>query len=135
VNVTSEYLFRATDNEQLHWRLGSLCETQEEGKQDLEIAAQGAKAIVIDADVDLIAEGEEELLLDLWITARDETPTLPRGHELARSQHVLAVATANTGRKTAPAEIIEQGDHFVVTTGGSVWRLNTSTGFISNWET
>ncbi len=135
VNVTSEYLFRATDNEQLHWRLGSLCETQEEGKQDLEIAAQGAQAIVIDADVDLIAKGEEELLLDLWITARDETPTLPRGHELARSQHVLAVATANTARKTAPAEIIEQGDHFVVTTGGSVWRLNTSTGFISNWET
>ncbi|PDH36980.1 MAG: beta-galactosidase [Halieaceae bacterium MED-G26] len=134
VTVSSEYLFRATDNERLHWRLGSLCETGAEGSQDLEIEAQGSQTVVITAGAHLITDGGSELMLDLWITARSETAALPAGHEIARSQHALVPPEIRVERKALPADITRRDNHVVATAGGITWRLNATTGFITDWE-
>ena len=131
--VTSEYLFRSTDNERLNWRLGSLHDTHQEGSQVLQIGPEGSQTIVIDADSDLIAEGEQDLLLDLWITTEQGTNALPAGHEIARSQHVLVLANTTRERETRPAEISQQGEQLLVTAGDVTWQVSTAAGFITDW--
>jgi beta-galactosidase len=131
--VTSEYLFRSTDNERLNWRLGSLCDTHQEGSQVLQIGPEGSQTIVIDAGSDLIAEGEQDLLLDLWITTERGTNALPAGHEIARSQHVLVLADTTRERETRPAEISQQGEKLLVKAGDVTWQVSTAAGFITDW--
>ena len=131
--MTSEYLFRSTDNERLNWRLGSLRDAHQEGSQVLEIAPEGTQTIVIDNHSDLVAEGEQDLLLDVWITTKRVTNALPKGHEIARSQHVLALADTTRERETSPAEILQQGEKLLVTAGGVTWQVSTAAGFITDW--
>ena len=133
LTVTSEYLFRSTDNERLNWRLGSLRDAHQEGSQVLEIAPEGTQTIVIDNHSDLVAEGEQDLLLDVWITTKRVTNALPKGHEIARSQHVLALADTTRERETSPAEILQQGEKLLVTAGGVTWQVSTAEGFIDDW--
>ena len=133
LTVTSEYLFRSTDNERLNWRLGSLRDAHQEGSQVLEIAPEGTQTIVIDNHSDLVAEGEQDLLLDVWITTKRVTNALPKGHEIARSQHVLALADTTRERETSPAEILQQGEKLLVTAGGVTWQVSTAAGFITDW--
>ncbi|MBL6694481.1 MAG: beta-galactosidase [Luminiphilus sp.] len=131
--VNSEYLFRSTDNERLNWRLGSLHDTHQEGSQVLQIGPEGSQTIVIDADSDLIAEGEQDLLLDVWITTERETNALPAGHEIARSQHVLALADTTLERQTSLADVTQQGEQLLVAAGEVSWHLDAATGFITDW--
>ena len=139
LTVTSEYLFRATDNERLNWRLGSLRETHCDGSRVLEIAPQGTQTIVIDTDSALFAEGARErsvdLLLDLWITTERGSNALPIGHEIARSQHVLALADRTLERETRPADILQKGEQLWVVAGDVTWQVSTKTGFIMDWAT
>ena len=135
LTVTSEYLFRATDNERLNWRLGCLRDTHHEGSQVLGIAPGGTQTIVIDTDSDLIAEGDQDLLLELWITTERGTSALPSGHEIARSQHVLALAERMVKRETRPADISQQGEQLLVTAGDVTWQVSTAAGFITDWTT
>ena len=135
LTVTSEYLFRSTDNERLNWRLGSLHDTHQEGSQVLEIPPEGSQTIVIDADSNLLAEGEQDLLLDVWVTTELATNALPAGHEIARSQHVLALAERTVKREARPADISQQGEQLQVTAGKVSWHLDAATGFITDWTT
>ena len=133
LTVTSEYLFRSTDNERLNWRLGSLRDAHQEGSQVLEIAPEGTQTIVIDNHSDLVTDSEQDLLLDVWITTKRATNALPEGHEIARSQHVLALAATIRERVTSPAEILQQGEKLLVTAGGVTWQVSTAAGFITDW--
>ncbi|MEE3096493.1 MAG: glycoside hydrolase family 2 TIM barrel-domain containing protein, partial [Pseudomonadota bacterium] len=117
LTVTSEHLFRATDNERLNWRLGSLSDAHLEGSQILQVPPEGSQTIVIDADSNLLAEGDQEILLDVWITTEQATHALSAGHEIARSQHVLALADTTRERETRPAEISHQGEQLLVAAG------------------
>ncbi len=133
LTVTSEYLFRSTDNERLNWRLGSLRDAHQEGSQVLGIAPEGTQTIVIDNHSDLVTDSEQDLLLDVWITTKRVTSALPEGHEIARSQHVLALADTTRERETSPAEILQQGEKLLVTAGGVTWQVSTAVGFITDW--
>ena len=133
LTVTSEYLFRSTDNERLNWRLGSLHDAHQEGSQVLEIAPEGSQTIVIDNHSDLVTEAEQDLLLDVWITTKRVTNALPEGHEIARSQHVLVPAERMVEWETRPADISQQGDQLLIMAGEVSWHFNAVTGFITDW--
>ena len=133
LTVTSEHLFRATDNERLNWRLGSLSDAHLQGSQILQVPPEGSQTIVIDADSNLLAEGDQEILLDVWITTEQATHALSAGHEIARSQHVLALADTTRERETRPAEISHQGEQLLVAAGEVSWHMDAATGFITDW--
>ena len=117
----------------LNWRLGSLNYTNQEGSQVLQIGPEGTQAIVIDKHSDLVSDSEQDLLLDVWITTERGTNALPEGHEIARSQHVLARADRRLERETRPADISQQGEQLMVTAGEVSWLLDSATGFITDW--
>jgi beta-galactosidase len=87
VSIASEYLFRETDNEELHWRLGSLTEIISSGSKTIRIKPGGKTSMTIahhSIDPDLF----EELVLDLWITTVNATAALPAGHGIAEHELV-----------------------------------------------
>jgi beta-galactosidase len=133
VTVTSEHLFRSTDNERLNWRYGSLFETHATGSHNIVIEPGGRLTFVLDADVSTF-ETAADRILDLWITVIEDTPALPKGHELARYQTILATAEPAADRDITPATVRVDGGTIHVVTDDVNWMLSTDTGFISDWD-
>jgi beta-galactosidase len=133
VTVTSEHLFRSTDNERLNWRYGSLLETHATGSHNIVIEPGGRLTFVLDADVSTF-ETAADRILDLWITVIEDTPALPKGHELARYQTILATAEPAADRDITPATVRVDGGTIHVVTDDVNWMLSTDTGFISDWD-
>ena len=133
VTVTSEHLFRSTDNERLNWRYGSLFETHATGSHNIVIEPGGRLTFVLDADLSTF-ETAADRILDLWITVIEDTPALPKGHELARYQTILATAEPAADRDITPATVRVDGGTIHVVTDDVNWMLSTDTGFISDWD-
>ncbi len=73
IEVTSEYLFRRSDNEVLHWSIAQDGNPLAAGEIVLDIAPQGRQVITL-PDVPM-----PETAGQLWLTVRVEQPQAPRG--------------------------------------------------------
>ena len=133
VTITSEHLFRRTDNEQLQWRLGSLSADYKKGKQKLMIEPSETYNMSIDAAM-VGRTDNQDLLLDLWVTTIEETACLPAGHEIARHQVMLKRSIAASAHLVTPARPVDNDNYFAFVCGNTRWKLSKSTGFISDWE-
>ena len=133
ITVTSEHLFRSTDNERLNWRYGSLSETVASGSHDIVIKPGDSVTVTLDPQLSVF-ESAADRVLDLWITVIEATPSLPKGHEVARHQALLASAEPFADCDSSPAMVSVQDDSIGVVAGGVCWTLDTDTGFISGWD-
>lgn len=133
VTVTSEHLFRSTDNERLNWRYGSLLASVGTGSRDIVIEPSGSLTFTLDSDLSVF-ETADDRILDLWITVIEDTPSLPKGHEIARQQTILASAEPAADPATSPATLRVDDGTIHVVTDDVHWSLNTDTGFISGWD-
>lgn len=133
VSIASEYLFRETDNEEVHWRLGSLTQTLSSGSAPIRIKPGGETSLTLahqSADCDLF----DELVLDLWITTVKPTVSLPAGHEVARHQAVISSLKDKRSPSVSPAPIEKNPEAFVMVSASTRWCLCRRTGYIVSCE-
>lgn len=131
VEIHSEYLFRATDNESLRWRLCEDGRTLQEGECSLPLAPQGRATLTLMERLPPFTPGSQAWL-ELAIVQPAATPWAEAGHEVARQQFMLPTPLALPGI-SAPASLQEQADRWLVTAGGTEWRLDKASGRIRSW--
>jgi len=133
VIVSSEYLFRATDNEQLYWKVASFTQTFTHGHCKLELDAGETRRVVLTRLPPL--PQNEGVWLNLWVQQPEPVSWAGVGHEVARVQFELqprpAVAIAPTS--PAPARIEEHADQWRVCAAENVWSVDQQSGWLNSW--
>jgi beta-galactosidase len=135
VRVTSEYLFRDTDNEVLGWEIDGAGERLSGGELALDIEPKGRQEVVL---ADAVPDGatSARVWLNVWIVQPEPTPWSPAAHEVARWQFSLGGAS-----DLAPAEapgpsatIQESPEGWLVATSTSIWRIGRDSGRVESWR-
>ncbi|MFQ2100428.1 beta-galactosidase [Aeromonas sanarellii] len=132
VVIHSEYLFRPTDNEVLRWRLCEDGVALSQGECLLDLAPQASVTLTLLGRLPAFTAGSLAWL-DLAIVQPAATPWAEAGHEVARQQFMLPTPLALPGL-SAPASLQEQSDRWLVTAGGTEWRLDKASGCIVSWR-
>lgn len=132
VEVVSDYLFRATDNERLHWQLREDGRVLQEGECPLSLAPQAGAALTLLASLPAFAPGSL-VSLDLAIVQPAATAWAEAGHEVARQQFILPSPLALPVAFHCTA-LLEQPDHWLAAAAGSEWQLDKVSGRIRNWR-
>lgn len=135
VSITSEYLFRTTDNEVLHWQIQAAGETVTQGSVTLELAPDSQVELTLCENLTLPA-GAEEVWLTLEVIQPQATAWSDAGHRVAWQQFALAAplvlrAPAPTG--TAP--VLESSSNaWTVRSGSQQWIINRESGLLTHWQ-
>ena len=130
VAVTSEYLFRATVNEHLHWQLIDQERVIDSGDMVLELLPGEVRS------VPLFSKGlppQGSSWLNVWITQIDATDWSEPGHEVARWQFALS---GEPRPRVAPAHgavVAETQAGFEIASGESTWFIDAGTGLLTSW--
>ncbi|MFM4996545.1 beta-galactosidase [Aeromonas sanarellii] len=132
VAIRSEYLFRPTDNEVLRWRLCEDGVVVSQGECLLDLAPQASVTLTQLDRLPAFTAGSLAWL-ELAIVQSAATPWAEAGHEVARQQFMLPTPLALPGL-SAPASLQEQSDRWLVTAGGTEWRLDKASGRILSWR-
>jgi len=131
--IASEHVFRATDNERLHWQI--------ENEDGLVLAEE----VVLD-----LAPGESARFpiswdtqnpphpcwLNVWIMQPEQTTWSPANHEVARWQFELVsrVEAPVVPVAGAFAELTEIQDEIRVVAGDHVWGIDRTSGLLHSWQ-
>ena len=129
VVVTSEHLFRATDNERLHWQLVSEDRVVDSGDIALELLPGETRSVSLFAN-NLQLTGTR--WLNVWITQVDGTEWSDPGHEVARWQFTLTGQPQPEAAPVTAAAIAETPAGFAVD-AGEFWLIDADTGLLTSW--
>jgi beta-galactosidase len=129
LKVCSEFLFRSTDNEVIHWSI--LCGDKQliSGSCDLVLDAGCSAEIVLCEDANSV-EMSGDTWLNVWITMPRATSWSETEHEVARTQFSLSVNTLELP-VCVPIAII---DPMTISAGISEWVFDPQSGFITSWQ-
>jgi beta-galactosidase len=140
LSITSEHLFRTTDNEQLSWRLWAGDSTLASG--DTELALDAGNSIQLTL-CDPVGDHPKTIYLDVWVQQMEDSHFAGKGHEIARQQFVVNELSEKNSWKgsekdKATAEIDteisnEPGEYFV-RCGPSSFSINKNSGQLTNWS-
>lgn len=133
VEVTSEYLFRASDNERLIWTVKQEGRPLARGEALLNIPPQGKRRITLDGLPEITCGG------DVWLTVQvqqiEATAWSEAGHICAWHQWqlpgVLAVAEQNAGGEAPRLEVTD--DSFAIRQRNHRWVFSRETGLLTQW--
>lgn len=135
ISITSEYLFRTTDNEVLHWQVQAAGETVTQGSVALELAPESLGELTLCENLTLPA-GAEEVWLTLEVIQPQATAWSDAGHRVAWQQFALAAplvlrASAPTG--TTP--MLESSNNaWTVRSGSQQWVIERESGLLTHWQ-
>jgi len=131
VTVTSEHLFRTTDNEVLHWSITDGEQVLSEFNTALELlpGAQQSWPVTMPAD-----RAGQPCWLNIWIETRTATTALPAGHEIARQQFPLGLPAAPQVPQMIPGSIEALEDHFRIAGAQQVWQVDRTSGQLCSWQ-
>jgi beta-galactosidase len=136
VTITSELLFRASNNECLHWEFVTQSPNLAKNSfgQDsiaLELAPATACKIQLTKAAPAVTE---PCWLNLWITQVDQTDWSDAGHEVARWQFMLPSQLDVQPKLIAePIAINDCATGYEVIAGPNTWQLNRNSGLIDSW--
>ena len=130
IQVTSEHLFRSTDNELINWSINTPEGSVASGSQTIEIQPNSAHRTSLDHPG---LSDRHPTWLNIWITTATATDWCDEGHEIARAQFELGYASAATEPEQLLAPI-RQGDHWTVSIGEVEWQINHESGLIVSWR-
>ncbi|MEQ4512375.1 MAG: beta-galactosidase [Dickeya sp.] len=135
LTVTSEYLFRHSDNEELHWRIMQDDVLLASGQVPLDIAPQGSQTLTLLKQVPA-----PQHHADMWLTVEviqpNATDWSPAGHRCAWDQWQLPMPLArplppvHDGKSPSLSQTDEQ---FEVTLGQQRWVFNRNSGLLTQW--
>jgi beta-galactosidase len=133
VEISSEYLFRHSDNERLRWWLAHEGETITEGECMIRLAPQGNQVLeLIDAALPAI-EGDVWLNVEVWQS--DATDWSDANHLCAWDQWKLPTSLAVPALPLAGVApiLVVSDEAFTVTHGNQRWQFSRDSGNLSQW--
>lgn len=133
LEVSSEYLFRAADNEVLEWSIVRDGDILAHGEVTLSLPAQGVQRIVLPSPV-LGAEGGE-IWLNVDIHQPRATSWSPAHHRSAWDQWRLPAPLCLAAKNDAgPRPVLHSDDaQFVIEQGNQRWQFSRVTGHLMQW--
>ncbi|MFT5208564.1 MAG: beta-galactosidase [Flavobacterium sp.] len=139
LTINSEHLYRATNNECLHWQIVEGGTILASGQIELTIAPLEAQGYTLLESLGSYSQDESlDVFLNVSIHYIQATTYAQAGHEVARHQFALPPSKQLTSdAKTlhlTPAIINNEAEHYVINAGNNCWMLNKSTGRLSSWK-
>ncbi|AWF36770.1 beta-galactosidase [Klebsiella oxytoca] len=135
IRLSSEYLFRATDNEELRWQVQAAGETFAEGSVKLALCPEGQSELTL-CDALMLPAGAEEVWLTLEVVQPQATVWSDAGHRVAWQQFPLAAPLALRGPRSAgSAPALESSDAaWIVRSGSQQWTIDRQSGLLTHWQ-
>ncbi|MDF7662208.1 beta-galactosidase [Erwiniaceae bacterium L1_54_6] len=135
ISITSEYLFRATDNEALHWQVQAAGETVAHGSVTLELRPEGQCELTLCKELTLPA-GAEAVWLTLEIIQPRTTAWSDAGHRVAWQQFALAAPLVLSAPASAGiAPVLESSSRaWTVRRGTQQWVIDRQSGLLTHWQ-
>ncbi|EHS97652.1 beta-galactosidase [Klebsiella oxytoca 10-5243] len=135
IRLSSEYLFRATDNEELRWQVQAAGETFAEGSVKLALCPEGQSELTL-CDALTLPAGAEEVWLTLEVVQPQATVWSDAGHRVAWQQFPLAAPLALRGPRSADiAPALESSDAaWIVRSGSQQWTIDRQSGLLTHWQ-
>ena len=136
VTISSEYLFRATDNEQLHWTLTENGYVIAQDEWPLDLAPGARIELTLATDLPEPQPGSD-YHLTLWIEQPQPTAWSEAGHEVARAQFDLPAARTlpDPTPVQAPAPAAEvSDDHLTIEAGSARFQFDRREGLLTDWQ-
>ncbi|MDX6018928.1 beta-galactosidase [Scandinavium sp. V105_16] len=133
VEISSEYLFRRSDNEQLRWWLAHDGETLAEGEVTLDLAPQGKTVLELADFTPDINVGDIWLNVEVW--QPEATAWSAANHLCAWDQWPLPgplAVPALSAEGVAP-QLVRNPEAFIVSHGQQRWQFNRDSGHLSQW--
>jgi Beta-galactosidase/beta-glucuronidase len=133
IEVRSEYLFRASDNERLLWTVKQAGNELASGEAPLQIAPQGKQTITLDALPEITQPG------DVWLTVQvqqiADTPWSDAGHICAWDQWQLpGILSAESPSTEGEApELAISVSHFDIIHTNQRWVFSRHSGLLEQW--
>lgn len=135
ISITSEYLFRATDNETLHWQVQASGETFASGSVPLTLCPEGQAVLTLSEEL-MLPAGAEDLWLTLEVIQPRATAWSGAGHRVAWQQFALAAPLVL--RPAAPvgtAPSLGRDDRaWTVRHGEQQWLIDRQSGLLTHWQ-
>ncbi|CNC18916.1 beta-D-galactosidase [Yersinia frederiksenii] len=138
ISITSEYLFRNSDNEQLYWRIESEGELVLEGNFVLNLSPENTQHYTLAEQLPTI-DKPGNLWLNVQVRQIKETSWSPNNHRCAWHQWPLPQAlpfTRHSSAKVAtPSNLQLQQDthHIMVVHQQQRWQFSRQTGLLEQW--
>ncbi|HHD7472072.1 TPA: beta-galactosidase [Klebsiella oxytoca] len=135
IRLSSEYLFRATDNEELRWQVQAAGETFVEGSVKLALCPEGQSELTL-CDALTLPAGAEEVWLTLEVVQPQATVWSDAGHRVAWQQFPLAAPLVLRGPRSAgSAPALESSDAaWIVRSGSQQWTIDRQSGLLTHWQ-
>ncbi|HBM3184435.1 TPA: beta-galactosidase [Klebsiella oxytoca] len=135
IRLSSEYLFRATDNEELRWQVQAAGETFAEGSVKLALCPEGQSELTL-CDALKLPAGAEEVWLTLEVVQPQATLWSDAGHRVAWQQFPLAAPLALRDPRSADiAPALESSDAaWIVRSGSQQWTIDRQSGLLTHWQ-
>ena len=135
VAVSSEYLFRSSDNERLYWRIEAAGRAIAAGEAALDLGPQQEILLTLAEDVELPADAQH-LYLTLEVRQPRETAWSPANHLVAWQQFPLASGLAAPAKpevgKRPELQVEESG--YSITHGNQQWQFDSRSGRLTAWR-
>jgi len=131
VDISSEHLFRATDNEHLYWEIVSFNGTIASGDCTLALEAKETKNLVL-TPLPPLPENKGAWL-NLCIRQVEPSACCEAGHEVARTQFELQAHTPEQVIP-APAQIEDHPGQWRVAAADNIWTVDQKSGWLSSWR-
>ena len=129
VRVSSEHLFRATDNEVLQWQWMEDGVITEAERVQLDLAPGTSEVYTFPQTI-----GDAgDLYLNLAIVQPAETAWSGAGHIVATEQFVIQKHATELPTVETPATFIEMDTAITITAARGSWRVDKASGFIEQW--
>ncbi|MEH0688483.1 beta-galactosidase [Vibrio cholerae] len=136
IEVESEYLFSASDNEILDWSVTCEGEVLHRGQLDLNVAAKSTESVTLSEQP--ISSGRcAPYYLNLEVRLRQETAWASAGHVTAIEQLELSVETALPSPNIKPVGAINTSDSakaLLVYSDDFALEFDKSIGAIGSWK-
>jgi beta-galactosidase len=138
IRVTSEYLFRLCDNEQLNWAILENGQVIGSGQMTLQLGPQESRTLSLDTLLTEAKTGTEHHL-DVWITQPEATPWSDAGHESARQQFELPASlqlidTPSLNNQSGVPDYSETEDRLTIENIHGHWQFDRISGQLLDWQ-
>lgn len=153
ITITSEYLFRETDNERLNWEIVSERSRLEQGGFPLSLKPRASQRHELVSSIDSLSSlgSDSKLFLNVSILQVNDTLHSDAGHEVASWQFELpssiplaqerldglaseSIEQQEGSAGDAVARFVEEADAFVVNSGQNRWTIDKTEGLIVSWQ-
>ena len=132
LSITSEYLFRTTDNEHLYWRVWTEESTLASGDTNLALNASASTQLNL---CEPAWDTRETIYLDVWIQLNADNHFASKHHEIARQQFVVKeVSGTNAKTSTETAKIQNKPGEYRIRCGPSAFVISKDSGELTNWS-